>query len=258
MEFEGIITAKVPYKERDLIVKALLRNGLSGSFYVYGGQGGGKKQKPSLLELGHMIKFQVKNHRHKVEGAELMITENHHTVWTPKNIRFNVHAFYLMCLYFELLQKAAIPFHPTDHEFSDEHVGVFNVTSNALFYIDQSLAEENFKPAKHLWFFLVKLLFHLGIMPEGQNCAYCGVSLNDVQVLSFIPNEGHFACGNCFHGENHLSLWQRWLLSYQTSFKDINEFPDVSFQECDKLIQYFCHHFHLKQVELSSYRLLFK
>ncbi len=258
MEFEGIVTGKVPYKERDLIVRAILRNGLSGSFYVYGGQGGGKKQKPTLLELGHMIKFRVKASHRKIEGAELMITESHQAVWSPQKIRFNVHAYYLMCLYFELLNKASIVFHPDDHELSTEHEGIFNVLSNSLFYIDQALAVENFKPAKHLWFFMVKLLFHLGIMPEGQNCAYCGTSLNDVSRLSFIPNEGHFACSNCFQGENHLGLWQRWLLAYQTSFKQIDEFFDVDFQDTDKLIQYFCHHYHLKPVELSSYRLLFK
>lgn len=258
MELEGIITAKVPYKERDLIVKALLRNGLSGSFYVYGGQGGGKKQKPSLLELGHMIKFQVKSHRQRLEGAELMIAESHQTVWAPQKIRFNVHAYYLMCLYFELLGKAGIAYHPEDHAMSSDHEGLFNVTSNSLFYLDHALHQDHFKPAKHLWFFLVKLLFHLGIMPDGQSCAYCGISLNEVSSLSFIPNEGHFACGNCFQGENHLGLWQRWLLAYQTSFKQLDEFAEVQFQDCDKLIQYFCHHYHLKPVELGSYRLLFK
>lgn len=258
MELEGIITGKVPYKERDLIVKALLRNGLTGSFYVYGGQGGGKKQKTSLLELGYMIKFNVKAQRQRMEGAELMIADSHQIVWAPKNIRFNVHAYYLMCLYFELLQKSSINFHPDDHELATDHEGIFNVTSNALFYLDHSLTTATFQASKHLWFFLVKLLFHLGIMPDGQSCAYCSTALTEVQALSFIPNEGHFACSNCFQGENHLLLWQRWLMAYQTSFKQIEDFPVVTFQECDKLIQYFCHHYHLKQVELSSYRLLFK
>jgi recombinational DNA repair protein (RecF pathway) len=45
MVFEGIVIHKVSYKERDLIVKLIMRNGTVGSFYIYGGKVGGKHHK---------------------------------------------------------------------------------------------------------------------------------------------------------------------------------------------------------------------
>lgn len=77
MVFEGLVVNRVPYKERDLIVKVILRNGMVGSFYVYGGQGGGKHHKPSAFEIGHMMRIQIKDQRMKYDGSELMIASEY-------------------------------------------------------------------------------------------------------------------------------------------------------------------------------------
>lgn len=260
MFFEGILINKIVYKERDLIVKLLLRSGLVGSFYIYGGQGGGKNMKPTLFELGSMMKIQVKETRKKtMEGADLMVASEYQRTWEPKKIRYEVKAYYLLCLYLEILQKLAQPFHPmeSDGQQSDSE-GIFSVASNAIFYLDHSLEAQSFEPSQQLSLFMVKLLFHLGIMPNLETCGLCGVDLDEAVSMSFQAGNGHFACGQCSPGNNERGFMYRMRMSYQTKFQDYQELKDTSPSECDKLIQYFCHQFHLKPIALKSYSLLFK
>jgi DNA repair protein RecO len=259
MLFEGIVIHRVPYKERDLIVKLLIRNGMVGSFYIYGGQGGGKKQKPTIFEIGSMIRVQVKEQRTKIESSDLMISEEHVRIWEPQKIRYDIKAFYLVCLYFELIQKFSIPFQSGASDInSNDHQGVFSVVSNALFYMDEALAKEKFSPHQQLTLFMIKLLFHLGIMPDTDNCSYCQAELMEETSVAFLPANGQFACQSCSHGENEKGFLMRIKKGYQTKYQEYGDFQGTNFSECDKLIQYFCHQYHLRPVELKSYSLLFK
>lgn len=259
MHFEGILIHRTPYKERDLIVKLLLRNGLVGSFYIYGGQGGGKKNKPTIFETGSMIKVMVKDQKMKVDSGDLIISAEHQRIWEPQSIRYDIRAFYLVCLYFELIQKFSMPFQAgtSDYENSD-HEGVFSVVSNALFYIEDALKKQQFEPHQHLTLFMVKLLFHLGIMPDTDNCSYCQANLLENDTVIFLPSNGQFACQQCSPGENEKGFLLRVKKGYQTKYQDYVDFHGTNFKECDKLIQYFCHQYHLRPVELKSYGLLFK
>lgn len=258
MFFEGITINKQPYKERDLIVKLLLRNGLVASFYVYGGQGGGKHYKPTAFEVGNMMKVQIKDRKsQRLEASDLMIVAEHQCAWAPQLIRHDVSAFYLMCLYFEIVQKFAVQYHP-EQEFADDYQGIFNVMSNGLFYMDHSLANKQFIGHQHLTMFMVKLLHHLGIMPDTEHCGYCGTDLLGDQGASFLIEHGHFSCLGCVSGENEAGLLYRIRRSYQTKFADYKMLNGSSFQESDKLIQFFCHHFGLRPLELKTYTLLYK
>ncbi len=258
MHFEGIVIQRVPYKERDLIVKLLLRNGYVGSFYIYGGQGGGKSHKPSIFELGSMMKILIKDKK-KIDSSDLMVSAEHQRSWEPQSIRHDIKAFYLVCLYFELIQKFAIPYqHGTsDHENMD-HEGVFSVVSNALFYIEDALKKNQFVPHQQLTLFMIKLLFHLGIMPDTDNCSYCQTGLLENDSVVFMPANGQFACQQCSQGDNEKGFLLRIKMGYQTRYQDYANFLGTTFPECDKLIQYFCHQYHLRPVELKSYSLLFK
>lgn len=260
MLFEGILINKVPYKERDLIVKLLLRNGLMASFYVYGGQGGGKHHKPTLFTPGSLMKIQIKETKSRGhEGQELMIAAEYQRVWEPVGIRHEIRAFYLMCLYFEVLQKLAQPFHPKESDMElSEAEGIFSVASNALFYLDRSLSAQDFDPSQQLSLFMVKLLFHLGIMPDTENCGLCGTSFREVTGVTFQPVQGNFSCNSCHIGENEMGFLNRIRKTFQTRFQDYPEILGTNLNECDKLIHYFCHQFHLKPVDLRSYALLFK
>jgi recombinational DNA repair protein (RecF pathway) len=165
----------------------------------------------------------------------------------------------LHILYLEILMKLAQSFHPTESDASlSDSDGIFSVASNAIFYLDQSLEAQSFEPSQQLSLFLVKLLFHLGIMPNLDSCGLCGVNLDDAQAMSFQAGQGHFTCGQCSPGNNERGFMFRMRMSYQTKFQDYQELKDTSPGECDKLIQYFCHQFHLKPIALKSYSLLFK
>ncbi len=259
MVFEGIVVHKVPYKERDLIVKLLLRNGLVGSFYIYGGQGGGKNHKPTIFEIGSMVKIMIKDQRTKIDSSDLMISAEHQRVWEPQSIRHDIRAFYLVCMYFELIQKFSIPFQQGTSDYdNNDHEGIFSVVSNALFYMEDSLVKKQFNAHQHLTLFMVKLLFHLGIMPDTDNCSYCQADLMENESVVFLAANGQFACHQCSQGDNEKGFLLRIKKGYQTKYQDYAAFLGTNFSECDKLIQYFCHQYHLRPVELKSYGLLFK
>jgi len=259
MVFEGLVIHRLPYKERDLIVKLLLRNGLVGSFYVYGGQGGGKKHKPNSFETGHMMKIMIKDQRLKMDISDLMIAAEYQRIWEPVTIRHDIKAFYLVCLYFELIQKFGIPFQQGTSDYENrDHEGIFSVVSNALFYIEDSLVKKQFEASQHLTLFMVKLLFHLGIMPDTDNCSYCQSELMENSGVVFMPDLGQFSCFQCTSGENEKGFLLRIKKGYQARYPDYYTFAGTNFSECDKLIHYFCHQFHLRPVELKSYSLLFK
>lgn len=256
MVFEGLVISKTPYKERDLITKVMLRNGLLASFYIYGGQGGGKHHKPSLFEIGSMMKIHIKDQKSK---GDLLIATEYQRIWQPQHIRHNIQAFYLICLYLEVLQKFTPLYEMGVSDLENtEQEGFFSVVSNALFHLDDSLDKKQFVPEQHLMLFMIKFLFHLGIMPETDTCGFCGTSLLEAPGVIFQPDQGQFACHQCAPGANDKEFLKRVKFSYQTKFQDYLQLSGASFQESDKLIQFFCHHFNLRPVELKSYGLLFK
>lgn len=259
MVFEGIVINKVPYKERDLIVKLLLRGGTVGSFYVYGGQGGGKNHKPTIYELGSMMKVQIKPKRaSRGEDADLMVASESQRTWEPQKVRHNVHAYYLMCLYLEIIQKFSMPFQEGSSEFANDHEGIFLTVSNAIFYLNDALDKEKFEPSQHLCLFMIKLLHHLGIMPDTETCSYCSGKLMEASGVSFIPANGQFACLSCAAGEDDRGFLLRVKKGYQTKFQEYDQLTGTRFQEADKLIQFFCHHFQLRPLELKTYSLLLR
>ena len=260
MVFEGVVIHKVPYKERDLIVKLIMRNGMMGSFYIYGGQGGGKHHKPTIFEIGSMVKIQIKEQRPgKIEGNELMMASESQRLWEPHLIRHNIQAIYLVCLYLEILQKFSMNFQVNSGDYENrEHEGVFSVISNALFHLNDSLEKQEFIAHQHLTLFMIKLLFHLGIMPETDQCSYCATALMEAPGVTFLAANGHFACTQCVNAENEKGFLLRIKKGYQTKYQDYQELTGTNFQEADKLIQFFCHHFQLRPLELKSYGLLLR
>jgi DNA repair protein RecO len=260
MVFEGIVIHKVPYKERDLIVKLMMRNGTLGSFYIYGGQGGGKNHKPTIFELGSMVRVMIRDQKaNRIEGNELMVAGETQRIWEPIYIRHNIHAFYLVCLYFEILQKFSLTFQVGHSEYeNNEHEGIFSVISNAIFHLNDALGKDHFIAHQHMTLFMVKLLFHLGIMPDTDNCSYCGTSLAETPGVTFLPANGQFACTQCVSAENEKGFLLRIKKGYQTKYQDYFELKGTNFQEADKLIHFFCHHFQLRPVELKSYGLLLR
>ena len=80
-----------------------------------------------------------------------------------------------------------------------EMVGLFSTFSNALVGIEKSIGGNSFYPHSHAVIFLTKLLLHLGVYPERENCTVCGVILNNLNDMYLIAEEGGFACPECMN-----------------------------------------------------------
>ena len=166
MEVQGILIRKTDYKERDVIVDLLLRNGKQMAIYFYGGKGGGKHQKGSLLEVGRMLKVNLKpNIKHGQES--IAVAQEWSIIWDSDCIRNDFKGFYYLCFLLELTKKIAIETQIKDYdEKTQEFVGLFSVLSNALYYLDEALKNKNFVMEKHLFIFLSKLIYQLGLAAD--------------------------------------------------------------------------------------------
>ncbi len=216
MHIEGIILSKTPYKERDLICNLLLRSGKKTSVYFYGGRGGGKGNKGSILEVGFMLAVELGRKKRSVE-TEINIAKEYQLLWRADKIRENFQAFYLSCFYLEYLAKIAIEenFHEEGHE---EHQGLFNVLSNGLYFLDESLGKDQFELPSHLFIFLTKLSAQLGIAPDTNHCIFCDNAFKQDELCLFDPQNGGFACTECCSKRDEfLSDNKNLLQEYQSS-----------------------------------------
>lgn len=192
MKAEGIILHKTPFKERDLICHILTRRGQKLGLYIYGGLGGGKSQKGSSLELGSMSSFVLQKDK---RNSEVKIAKQDQLIWQAKNIRNHYQAFLLSQFFIELVNKVALE--DDMQEVVGEHEGLFNVLSNALFFLDDSLEKDDFEPFRMLLLFLNKLIFHLGIMPDTENCLFCQTDLKKFPFCLLDSANGGFSCPDC-------------------------------------------------------------
>ncbi len=183
---EGILLNKIPFKDRHLIGRLLLRNGTILSILFFGGRGGGAKKKTSLLEVGHLLQVQLARAK---SGTQLIAAKEWVLKWQHQSIRYHYKSFNLMALYSELIGRLAVETSALDLSEKDatQGEGLFILLSNALFYLEKDSSDKKTNLKRHLNYFLGKLLFHLGIYPERTQCALCGLPLgfeNDI-ALSF-------------------------------------------------------------------------
>jgi hypothetical protein len=167
MNLEGIIIQKTPYKDRDIIAKFLLRSGKVVNLYFYGGRGGGKHNKGSILELGYMLKVTLAPRRKAIE-QDIKIAKEWKLIWEAGSLRTNFHGFYYLSFLFEIAQKISLDFDSSDPD-NNEHAGIFNIISNSIFYLDKSIKDENFDLFSQAFLMLGKLNFQNG----GFTCREC-------------------------------------------------------------------------------------
>lgn len=195
MHVEGIIIQKTPYKERDIICHVLLRSGKTIPVYFYGGRGGGKKSKGSIIEIGFMLKLQLQEQRKKLETG-IFIAKEYSLLWASDKIRNNYQALCLLSFFLEFTSKIALKDDPVEGH-GDDSEGLFRVVSNAIFYLDHSLVNEKFDLSTQLFIFFAKLIIELGITPNIENCRYCEKKLTESEFCLFSPVEGGFSCHDC-------------------------------------------------------------
>lgn len=217
MKVEGIIIHKTPYKDRDLICNLLLRSGKKISVYFYGGRGGGKSSKGSILELGYMVSIELNPKKKKLD-TELLMAKEYSLLWSGQSIRKEYQAFYLSMFYLEFIAKVAVEDELEGHS-DDHHEGLFNVLSNALFFLNNSLEENQFSLQNQLFFFFSKLSVQLGISIDIDLCMFCAVELKKNLCL-FDPQNGGFICRDCASkSDEFLSEDNLLRLEYQSSTK---------------------------------------
>lgn len=220
MRVEGIVIHKTPYKERDLICNLLLRSGKKISVYVYGGQGGGKSQKGSLIELGFMLGFELNTRKKKME-SELKVVKEYSLIWRADKIRENFQAFYLMTFFLEYMAKISID-EDLEYQVGKEHEGLFNVLSNSIFHLDHAVKNKQFDQKRHLFLFLAKLASRIGVLPELETCLFCASDL-DKSMCIFDLKDGGFICHDCYSQRDEFLSEDKALLEEFQSSKLLRE-----------------------------------
>ncbi len=195
MHVEGMIIQKTPYKERDLICHVLLRSGKTLPVYFYGGRGGGKKAKGSFLEIGFMLSLELREQR-KALQTSIYIAKEYNLIWSSSEIRSDYQSLCLLSFYLEMVSKIALS-EDLASQHGDEFESLFKVTSNAVFFLDDALSKNQFSLFDHLFIFLAKLIFELGVLPNTEHCLFCEKNFGVQDLCLFAPVEGGFSCLNC-------------------------------------------------------------
>ena len=263
MRLEGIIIHKTVYKERDLICKVLLRDGNLATLYFYGGKGGGKKNKGTILELGFMIKVLLAPRRKKLD-QEIHIAQEWELLWESKLVRQDYRAFYLVSFFCEFLQKVA-PKKDFDYDDTEnmENEGVFKVASNALFYIEQALSKNKFHAPNHLLKFLTKMTYHLGVAPDFSSCVHCYGELESFPSMRFEPNNGGFSCSECANmiskveGQSAIELRDLLQKVLETPYKDWEQISTAERGPCEAAFRFLCFQFQWQPSSFISYQMIF-
>lgn len=260
-KIEGLVLSKVPYDERHLIAHLLLRNGKKISVVFYGGRGGGKKQKSSIIELGFMLQVELATAK---TNSEIYHAKEWNLIWHHNLIRENHNAFYLMCFFLEITNKISSTENLHDfHEENDEFQGLFLTLSNALVYLENSLKSNSFYKHSHVVIYLTKILLHLGVFPEREHCSLCTCELSKLNDMYLLAEEGGFACPTCMNQRKTYSvqsgreLWEIVGHIVHKKYSDLSGLQ-IEFKSIPKMLfHYFCFQFHLEEKDFKTLTMVF-
>jgi recombinational DNA repair protein (RecF pathway) len=255
---KGILLSKTSFQDRHIIGRLLLTSGECLSVTFYGGKGGGKRQKPSILELGNCLEVKLKSKGR--QSSSLVTAESWKSVWFYEALRTNYEAYYLLCFYVELCQKLS-----TDADVEnfkkyglEKDNGLFNVLSNALFYLEEALKKQKFHKSEHLSLFLIKILFTQGVAPEITACLFCEELFN-VSAAVYLQNEGGgFVCSACASsdqknfGASDLELLQVVKKIWPLKYAEFEQVGKVEHATLQGLYRYFCYQFQFEPYEFKT------
>lgn len=259
---EGIILSKTPFQDRHLIVHLLLRSGKKISVLFFGGRGGGKKQKSSILELGFLISVEL---AHTQKNVDVYHAKEWILKWSHDHIRNQFYAFSLMCFYLEAIAKLSPQEHLHEVHFENKEMeGLFITLSNALFYLEKTLKEKKFNessPIGQMIIFLGKLLIHLGVYPEREKCLFCTEDLQQKLEMFIVPEEGGFSCAVCLDKREKPTkinygagreLWEVLGHVAHTKYSEIS-IDHIENKWINKIIlNYMCYQFHLSETDFKT------
>jgi DNA repair protein RecO len=260
-KIEGIVLSKIPYDERHIIAHLLLRSGRKVSVVFYGGRGGGKKQKSSVIELGFMLAVELRSSN---SNSEMYYAKEWSLIWHHDVIRLNHSAFYLMCFFLEITNKIS----PIEnlhevHEENTEMVGLFSTLSNSLVHLEKCLQAQTFYTHSHSVIFLTKALLHLGVYPEREHCTLCGEELQKFNDMYLIAEEGGFACPPCMNQRQSYSVQsgrELWELLGHIAHSKYQELGSLNLEYKSlprMLFHYFCFQFHFEEKDFKTASMVF-
>lgn len=260
-KIEGIVLSKVPYDERHVIAHLLLRSGRKVSVVFYGGRGGGKKQKSSVIELGFMLSVELQQAK---TNTEIYHAKEWNLIWYHDKIRLQHNAFYLMCFFLEVINRIAPVENLHDvHEENTEMVGLFTSLSNALVHLEKSLLQESFFSHSHAVIFLTKTLLHLGVFPEREHCTLCGEGLTQFNDMFLIAEEGGFACPPCMNlrkaytVQSGRELWELVGHIAHTKYSELGLIK-LEYKSLPRMLfHYFCFQFHFEEKDFKTASMIF-
>ncbi|OFZ77138.1 MAG: hypothetical protein A2451_14415 [Bdellovibrionales bacterium RIFOXYC2_FULL_39_8] len=263
-KLDGIIISKYPYRERDLIVRLLLRNGKKASVIFYGGKGGGSKKKSSILELGFLVEVELQKSR---EDSEIFTAKEWVLKWHHDNIRNNYQAYCLLCFFSEISERLALEAQFKNYESeissSDKEAGPFRVLSNALVYLEKSLSarEQNalFLPYGQILIFITKLAVEMGVFPASDTCTLCGGDLEAIGPKILSAEHGGYQCGRCTdigQDSGDEAIYQAMMRIARTPYQAILPLPlgAVDLSMAKKVLHYVCYQFNIIPETLKTMR----
>jgi recombinational DNA repair protein (RecF pathway) len=260
MKLEGIVLNKNLVKSSDLICKLLLRSGNTIDVMFYGGAGS-KRKKSSVIEIGALLNIEISNRKTGV-SSEIKIAKEYLLSWRSEKIRYNFEAYSLICFFSELVTKISVKY-SEDTLDSDEHSGIFNVLTNAVFHIDKSVEAGTFNKFQFLPIFLIKTFYYMGIFPDTKTCRTCNSNLDQLRFV-FRGDFGGFVCENCLSSEDSqganytgayedYKLFRQLLNSYfETSFKELDSLTPMTKENVQILINYLLYNFQISPDSLKS------
>lgn len=246
-QVEGLLLAKMPYQDRHVLGRVLLRSGKKISIIFYGGQGASGD-----LELGYLLQMQLQRPGRRPEG-EIWGCRQWQLGWYHRQLRQNYRSFALACFYLEVINYCAVTSNLLAED--DRQVDLFKVASNAIYYLDCS-GEINHR--WHQCVFLAKLLQAQGIFPQLDYCLLDESSLSSgfsgQQCRQLRIDQGGFVAAT--EGDDS-QLWHFFQLVQKTAYRELLTSVRPFGVDHQKIWAYLCYHLPLEQHQIKSYKSLF-
>lgn len=252
MDIEGIVLGKTKIKESDLIVNLLLRSGKKQSVYIYGGAGGGRKNRGSVFELGYLVQGNIL--QNKKYNHQTITMSKSQIQWKHDNIRKNFKTFYSLNFVLELVKKIAVD---EDIELSNDHdQELFSVLSNTIYQLNQESLKSQ---VNILSIFLQRIINYTGTLPNLDQCIICGENIERKEKTSLVLSEGGFSHLTCSNGRVSDQGVRNLLIDLcQTRFQDINSLEQIEFSQLHEMFSYFCYQLDMDQNGFQTWSFLGK
>ena len=258
MTTEGLILDKVPFQDRHLICRLLVRSGEKISVMFYGGRGGGKKKGPCVLDLGTMVRV------YPVVGRAtggLYKSRQWSVLWRHEGIRDCYRSFGLLCFYLEVAAKMALEGEGSGGGGSGSYGRrLFLATGNALRLLEENSRRRDRRPYFESSLFLAKVLIAEGVFPEVFRCVATGDELPLDGAARLVNGLGGFVGADRPEGggpspfalDIHAKLRAFLALAARTKYADVAEDPAIDAGCFRLLLDYGLYQFQLEEGDFRT------